>query len=101
MLFNPAFAMLFNVKDKRWHPILFTESPLPGPPEEGKPIRLKSHGHHTTGFETRELALAGIKEASGKLDVQPIVDVREDIPWNGEDTPAMVAFLDGDKLIFF
>ena len=38
MLFNPIFAMLRNTKTNRFHPILFKESPLPGPPAADKPM---------------------------------------------------------------
>jgi hypothetical protein len=98
-MMTPAWGMLFNTKEKRWHPILFVESPLPGPSSDDKPIRLKSKGHHTTGFATREEALAEIKKISADIQPDPIMDLEKDIPWDGEDIPAMVVLLADKKLV--
>ncbi len=46
ILFKPIIANLHNMKTGRYHPILFHEVPLPGPPNNGKPERHKSKGHH-------------------------------------------------------
>ncbi len=99
-MMTPAFAMLFNTKLKRWHPIMFVESPLPGPHAADKPIRLKSKGHHTVGYESREAALQGIKEASAKIEPMPIVDAEKDIPWDGNGIPDMICFASENKLVF-
>lgn len=90
---NPIFGLLHNVKENRWHPILFIEAPLPGPPESGKSIRLKSKGHHTTGFATREDAIAEIADKAPHVEPPAAIDTEKDIEWDGEDTPAMVAIL--------
>jgi len=97
MYFAPVIAMLHNTKLKRWHPIVFVESPLPGPPSADKPVRHKSKGHHTTGFATRQEALDHIKNDLGqKIKEIAIGDVREaldkDFAWDGEDIPAMTIF---------
>lgn len=99
-IMSPTWGMLFNQKLNRWHPILFRESPLPGEPSEDKPLRLKSFGHHTEGFESRDAALASIKETSAKIEPPPVEDVEKDIPWDGESEAASVAFLKDNKLVF-
>jgi hypothetical protein len=96
-MFMPVIAMLHNTKLKRWHPIVFVESPLPGPDSDDKPVRHKSKGHHTTGFATRQEALDCIKNDLGpKIKTNAIGEVREcvekDFAWDGEDTPAMTVF---------
>lgn len=92
MLFNPLIAILHNEKLDRWHPILFQEAPLPGPPSRNKPIRHKSAGHHTEGFATREEAVAHAKAAPGRDPsvANMILAVDEDLPWDGEGIPAGV-----------
>lgn len=95
-LFSPVVAMLHNQKLNRWHPILYVESPLPGPPTPEKPIRHKSKGHHTTGFETREAALTSARELAMRAKEHSIGNVRlaveEDLPWDGNGIPADTAF---------
>lgn len=92
-------AMLHNTATNRWHPIYFRDGPLPGPDEPGKPRRLKSKGHHTNGFDTRELAEASMAEG-------PLKDVPYDrdavFPWDGEDIPAITWFCnaEGTKFLF-
>lgn len=46
---NPVVVMLYNTTEKRFHPIIFVEHPLPG--SDRSVIRHKSKMHHTTGFE--------------------------------------------------
>jgi hypothetical protein len=92
--------MLKNTAAGTWHPILFVESPPPGPINPDGPVRLKSSGHHTGGFEKREDAVTEANhlcEASGAVRVC----VEEDILWDGEGLPALVRFLsdDGNKLL--
>ena len=91
---NPVIAILHNEKDDRWHPILFLESPLPGPPADDKPVRHKSKAHHTEGFADRELALAYCRDMAKKVDEHSTrpsrLEVGQDIPWDGAGIPAMV-----------
>ncbi len=97
-LMNPVVGMLHNTKTNRWHPVIFQESSLPGPHSPSKPVRLKSVGHHTAGFDKREDALRDIEEKSQQMDPKPLVDVTEDIKWDGESIPAMVGFLTDGSL---
>lgn len=103
---NAIIALLHNVRDNRWHPIIYLENSLPGPPSPDKPVRHKSKGHHTTGFPTRDEAVAN---ARGDLAVKvrenfnygipPGFALAADIPWDGVDVPASAAFFvkDGDE----
>jgi hypothetical protein len=98
VLWNPIVAMLRNVRANRWHPIVYYESPLPGPADTDKPVRHKSKGHHTEGFATREEAVASAKQLAevvakecsdtGKCRLA----LEEDIPWGGDGIPANMAF---------
>lgn len=91
MIFNPIFGILHNTTTNRYHPITFGEKPLPGGPDADKPVRHKSLGHHTEGFDTREQALRWIDENKGKIpDSRLCVD--KDFDWDGADVPAMVVF---------
>lgn len=97
MYFNPIIAMIHNTATDRYHPVIFSESPLPGPDEPEKLVRHKSAGHHTVGFDTREGALANIEsDLAPRMKQHAIGDVRtslaKDFPWDGEGVPAMVAF---------
>lgn len=96
MLFNPIIAMLHNVKEDKYHPIIFVEKPLPGPSSDDKPIRHKSMGHHTTGFSTREEALRDIDELMKREPMKKCLDEDKDIPWDGEDIPTLVKFFSDD-----
>lgn len=96
-LFNPIVALVHDATVNRWHPILYAESPLPGPPSSGKPVRHKSKCHHTQGFATREEGLAGAKVLADQVvehGLAPSVKmaVTEDLEWDGQDVPADVAF---------
>src|SRR4051812_35611179 len=84
---DPIVAMLHNQKTDRWHPILFVGSPLPG--GDG-PMRHKSKGHHTAGFDTREQADVGANELKDQVIGARMVDTV--FEWDGEDMPAMVEF---------
>lgn len=90
---NPIIAILRNEREGTFHPIVFAESPLPGPPDEKKPVRYKSKVHHTTGFATREEA---VENATKVLAPEVGDDVRfalvDDVVWDGERVPAVVAF---------
>lgn len=92
MLFNPIIALLLNTKTNRWHPIVFVESPLPGPHTPDKPIRHKSKMHHTGGFDTREEAEAEAKnEIAPKLEIVRL-ELETVFEWDGNDIPAMTHF---------
>lgn len=103
MLLNPIVAMLFNQKTNKWHPILFEERPLPGPITKDTPVRHKSFGHHTIGFETREAALHNIETDESIKNQCPTIKkcLDEDIPWDGNEMPAMVCFFneEGNKIL--
>lgn len=45
--------IVHNVKDEKWHPIFYYDSPFPGPVEKQKVMRYKSKGHHTGGLQTQ------------------------------------------------
>lgn len=86
--------MLFNTAKKTWHPIFYYESPLPGPIDEQAVARYKSKGHHTEGFETRDLALKSCDELKTKLITEygsnVVMELGDDqiLEWNGEGIPA-------------
>lgn len=95
-MFNPIIGIIHNEKANRWHPVIFEESPLPGPPSEDKPIRHKSKGHHASGFDSRDTAISEAKKLAEKLAPESIGPValalEKDFSWDGENVPAMVAF---------
>lgn len=99
MLFNPIIAMLHNTETNRYHPIVFVENPMPGPPTPNKPVRHKSKGHHTTGFDTREEALESANKMAKERDMKRCLD--GDIVWDGQSMPASVHFFatEGDKIL--
>lgn len=107
IIVNPIVAMMFNQKLNRWHPVIFREAPLPGPETADKPVRHKSQGHHTTGFEKREDAVAEAQKIAAQIvekkmwaDCKLCLEPEQDVPWDGEDIPADVAFFvvdDRDK----
>ena len=71
--------------------------PLPGPPSTSKPVRHKSKMHHTTGFDTREEAVASVDEKRFKDQFGDFKRAfEEDIPWDGEGTPVITAYFSGD-----
>jgi hypothetical protein len=99
LLVNPIVAMIHDIKNNRWHPILYVENPLPGPPDANKPVRHKSKMHHTTGFTDRAVALQNAKELADTVvkegcwtSCKMAIAEGEDIPWDGTDVPADVAF---------
>jgi hypothetical protein len=92
MLFNPIIAMLHNSGANRWHPIVFVESPLPGPHTPDKPIRHKSKMHHTGGFATREEAEANAKDDLAPKIEGPRLELATVFEWDGEGIPTMVHF---------
>lgn len=87
--------MLKNTSTQRYHPIFYLESPLPGGPESDsnqKLIRYKSKGHHTTGFDTRELALNRINseliDQIKSIGYTVNLELEVDLEWDGLETPA-------------
>lgn len=96
ILVGVIVANLHNAKTGRFHPVFFSESPLPGLPSCGKPIRHKSRGHHAKGFELREDALAKCREFAGELKNEsvgtPKLRIEKDLPWDGLGLPVMVRF---------
>ena len=89
LMLYPAIALLHNEASGRWHPILFSEAPFPGAPDAAAPVRLRSRGHHTLGFETREAAIAGAHELKGQVEPMPAMFLEADIAWDGAEIPAM------------
>jgi hypothetical protein len=85
---DPVVAMLHNQKTGRWHPILFVGAPLPG---GGGPMRHRSKGHHTDGFDTREEADKTARKMSEKVSgLRFLLDLP--LAWDGLDIPSMTAF---------
>ena len=96
-MLSPIIAMLHNTGQNRWHPVVFVESPLPGPPADDKPVRHKSKMHHTAGFATREEAASNIvTDLIPRVKEHAVGEVKtalsKDLTWDGEGIPAMVAF---------
>ena len=98
MVFNPLITILYNEKLNRWHPILFREAPLPGPPSPDKPIRHKSCGHHTVGFEERADAEAECRKMAEHDELHDAKIIDELIAWDGEEIPAMAICFDATNL---
>lgn len=97
--FNPVIALIHNVTGNSWHPVVFTESPMPGPPEPGKPIRHKSKMHHTIGFGTREEAeLNATNDLLPRVREQfigePQLKLDHVFEWDGSGIPTLVAFFE-------
>lgn len=81
------WTILFNINTKRFHPVFFSESPLPGPVpsvEEIKVVRLKSRMHHTGGLDTFEKAVTDMKANSEKLRVPETNIWKCAFAWDGE-----------------
>lgn len=96
---NPVVALVANTSTNRWHPIYYREAPLPGPASDSKPMRHKSGGHHTEGFATRAEAAASARDLATKIvstgcwtSCAVCLEPEYDIPWDGQDIPADVAF---------
>jgi hypothetical protein len=80
---------LHNIKTNRYHPIVFRTNPIPSDPEN-EMGRTKSIGHHTTGFDTRDLAIEECNNIANKTNGQLCIE--KDFIWDGEDIPVMVTF---------
>ena len=92
-MINPFIAIIHNLKENRWHPVIFDERPLPS----GAAMRHKSLGHHAEGFASREEALININDdISPKIrehyGFAPTLAMDDDFPWDGEGVPAIVTF---------
>lgn len=93
MFFDPIIGLIHNTATDTWHPILFDESPLPGPFDPNKPVRHKSKMHHTTGFTTREDAIENAKtDLAPRVGLEPKFALSKAFEWNGNGVPAMTAF---------
>jgi hypothetical protein len=96
MFINPIIAMVYDVTNKRWHPIIFDEAPLPGPPDEAKPIRHRSRAHHTAGFDKREDAVASAEDMKLKMKDRSIGEIKlsldQDLAWDGQGVPTFNLF---------
>lgn len=93
---NPVIALLHNTTANTWHPILFLEKPLPGPYSPDKPVRHKSHMHHTAGFPSRAEAVKNILDdfvprVTANFS-KPKLFLGSDLAWDGTDVPATVEF---------
>jgi hypothetical protein len=86
-------SILHNTKENRFHPIYYTEKPLPSYSGEDA-MRFKSRGHHTNGLETLDLARKDAADLGTKLIEQGYnVNVENSIiSWDGEGIPADVTF---------
>lgn len=101
-LLNPVIAMIHNTPAGSWHPVIFEERPLPGPPAADKPTRHKSKGHHTAGFATRQEALDHIETDLAPrikaLSGSPRLALGGDISWNGQGVPAAARIFEDHEL---
>lgn len=89
-------GMIHNVKTDTWHPVIFRDAPMPGP-DGYKLGRVKSHGHHTTGFATRAEAEADVEQHP---HLQGVPFDREWVyEWDGEGIPALVAIARDGKVV--
>ena len=89
MILNGAVAILRDIQTGLWHPIFFTDHPLPGPPLPGKPERLKSKGHHTTGFDQRADAVIEANKVfrNQKVGFFSRIDTEHDYLWDSLAMP--------------
>jgi len=92
-----AVGILISEKTGKFHPILFRISPPPSGGPDGT-HRLKSIGHHTEGFMTKEEAIADIDTNEKIKDVHRM---EEDLLWQKEESPAVVCYVDHDFNILF
>ena len=104
-MFNPIVKMLHNVEGNRWHPIVFVEKPLPGPPDPKKPVRYKSKMHHTSGYSTRDEAVIRAGELMENLKDECVGEPKLQIPdggdiqWDGEGVPTIVSFTNSEGIL--
>ncbi len=86
-MFYPA-GLLKNMKTGRYHPIVFRPGPAPSSDPSDPVQRFKSKGHHTDGFDTRELAFAYFEDE--KVKEAGVWWTGVEWNWSGEGIPAMV-----------
>jgi len=101
-IYNPVIGIIKNTTKNTHHPIVFTYYPMPGKVES---TRMKSKMHHTNGFDTWEKAIENIntvllKQLKAHFIGEPKIDLDAEMSWDGEDIPAVVAFLVDNKLTF-
>lgn len=90
--------ILHNVKTGRFHPIAFRQAPMPGLVDlNAEAQRYKSLGHHTEGFETKELALENIK--SDPAHMRLIEGLEYEWDETEDPTPARVEFIPKSLMI--
>lgn len=92
MFINPIIATIHNVTADRWHPVLFLESPLPGPETPEKPVRYRSASHHTTGFATRVESDENARNVLAARIPGARLELDTIFAWDGTGTPAIVHF---------
>lgn len=86
-----------NTVTGRFHPFVWSPSPLPGP-DQSPVLRYKSRAHHTTGLETLEAAQMEAREgiapkiAATYGPPQLDIDVAEDDAWQEGEVPTSVLF---------
>ena len=94
MYISSVVAILEDVQHKRFHPIIFAESPLPGGGVDGL-VRYKSTGHHTEGFDSREAAEADAEATVPRLMEHTVGTVDAMLTgsflWDGNGIPATIA----------
>jgi len=86
MILRPT-GILINQQTGRFHPITFRPAPLPSGPDATVGERYHSLGHHTVGFDTKEQAIAWIKERSEELTL-----IDREYTWDGMEVPACTDF---------
>jgi hypothetical protein len=93
---NPIIANLHNVKDNKFHPILFLAHPLFGNSGDFESIRYKSKLHHTDGFVDRDQSLdfcsTTMLDYTRRNFGEPCFCISKDFVWDGCELPAMVVF---------
>jgi hypothetical protein len=96
MLLYPVIAILYNIKNETYHPIVYDRYPLSGLPD-----RYKSRMHHTEGFSERADAVESQLDTAKKIwEVHKTVPkfYNTDLYWDGEDIPAEVMLFSDDNL---
>ncbi|MCP4528513.1 MAG: hypothetical protein GY833_21755 [Aestuariibacter sp.] len=101
---NPVILMLKNAMTNKYHPTFYWECPPPSG-QLGDGLRWKSKGHHTTGFASRENAVASamalVEANHAKLEVGSVyyeLGQENDIEWSGGNVPADVTVFDLTEL---
>jgi hypothetical protein len=92
-------AMLHNTVNDKYHPIVFRYAPPPSGDLENKAQRYKSAGHHTEGFDSREIAVEAAKIIASKCGEAELA-LEGDILWEDLEMPALVLWFStlNDKL---